>query len=216
LPTEYRPTRFGTEEGALGASDRLEDSRYRQVLADVSTPCFLFADKCRFDVTPSFRSDYATVFVEPSSDMSDDACKLLVDTMMSANASFAFACADAEYLCRNRYVARFGANNIEAWVGRDLGRYLPGVYWYTAFNQDAVAFVDIRSLNRIGAQRSEAARGVFRIEMPDGPGAWRLWDRELDAILCSAPGVFSLSRIRPELEGAPDLGGLLKLLAMWR
>ena len=216
-----RPTQFGADEDRPANSHALDDGpKYRRFLAKNPSDYFLFAEQCRYQIARSFRSGYGTIFVDPIDPglSDDDARALFAAFRADAAVVFAFACQSSEYLHRNRVFTRIGANQIESWVGRDLGRYLPGLYWLTSIRGARVAQIDQKALPT-GAPGFEFQLGqepAITIANPNPSTDWETWAESIDAFCESQSSIFSKNRILPELQAAGSYNELSAILARSR
>lgn len=67
-----------------------------------------------------------------SSETIDDVCiEKILTAYANANVEFGYAAEEEEYEYRNRIKVEVAGSEVEAWVGRNLSRYLSGFYYYT-------------------------------------------------------------------------------------
>lgn len=76
----------------------------------------------------------------------------------------------AEYTRRNRYFVTIGTNHIETWVGRDLRKYISGLYWRTGIGSD---LVKRHGVDDLSVTRGSVERGADGFARPPGGGALR-------------------------------------------
>lgn len=217
LPDPYRANRFGPSEnrssGALGAA-----GAYERFLAKNPQGHFLFAQRCRFDITSRFVSGYGTVFVDPAADgFEDEGANTLFEWLAEAT-EFAFACQSSEYHSRNRICVTLGQNTVEAWVGRDLRKYVPGVYWRTAASADVVSrFSLVRLANDLSnGEVQVSSRGRLYVRMGNASANWREWREAVGRACGKHRGLFCVDDVLERVRGAVDHSGFSAILAEWR
>lgn len=119
--------------------------------------------------------------------------------------AFGFACAPEELQHRNRVVVKQGCNVLESWVGRNIDKYVPGLYWMTLISDGLARThkIPIAALKRIANEYSELDGGQHLFRFFERPQDWRD-ARELAAMRASIPGVFDIDKIRPRLQAAEN------------
>jgi hypothetical protein len=216
LPPHQQPTRFGLEENAGRRSRRVANAeRFARFLSRGSGAYFLFADACRFSVFPNRFPGYAALLVEPTTKLSDEDARKLTNSLVDRGAVFALACADEEYEASNRYERTIGDNSVEAWVGRDLTRYLPGLYWHTVLHREFAGGVDLAALTEVAYTVDEYGDEFLQVDMARESTNWHNWRHSVDEVLRVSDGVFSLSQVRGDLDNAKDLIVLFDVLDLW-
>lgn len=80
---------------------------------------------------------------------------------------FFFAADRDEYEHRNRFKAEVGDSLVEAWVGRDLTRYLPGLYWRTMLPRDSAGHLDFA--DRVDGVLVAEPEGYVMLKMSGHP-----------------------------------------------
>jgi len=113
---------------------------------------------------------------------------------------YGFACAPDEHEHRNGH-EMWMINNprpAHGWVGRDIGRYVPGLYWLNLFSREFAERhkIDVSGLAaRTGADLRESLDGHV-LQLYDSPARWSEWSESIDDILFETPGFFSKRRVQ--------------------
>lgn len=217
---EYRPTHFASSERKPPAANRIADEeRYRSFLQRNASGFFLYADRCRYSVITEFLSGYGTVSVEPRGrDFDDNEGRSVFAAIARMGAMFSYACQVDEYYRRHRFVTQIGASVFETWVGRDLGKYLPGFYWLTGVSDSIAHRLRLPPFEDIlpNARHVLSSAGRRMIEMPWPSQEWRASAPMVDNLLEGVPGIFPMAAVHAELAGAADLAALMNIDLQWR
>ena len=119
---------------------------------------------------------------------------------------------------KNRACIQFGGATIEGWLGRDLEKKIPGLYWLTLISE-ALANrhnVSISSLAGAALEHSELGRGQHLFRFYDRPDEWR--DSVAVAGLYAAhAGIFNLELVKPQFDlSAKTIVEFAESLRKWR
>ena len=150
LPEPLRPVFFSEEESVKDKKDLVKDDRrFKRFRRDRSLGFFLFAEHCLYDISTR-PNDLAVIYVDPKEDADFmDLAPAFFESMSTTQPVFGYAADTKEREHRNRLFKEIGVNNIEAWVGRDPSKYVPGLYWHTLLSDQIVSDheVDIGALS---------------------------------------------------------------------
>ncbi len=87
----------------------------------------LYAD-IEFSQANSFAS--VTIFYErPFNDLLEKNSNKLLDTFIAKNAYYVHGGTFEEYYSKNKVKIELNGSSVETWIGRNLNKYLPGVFW---------------------------------------------------------------------------------------
>lgn len=143
--------------------------------------------------------------------------KTLVVHMAKAGPLFGYACAEKELFHRNRVFAKLDFGTSESWVGRDLSKYLPGLYWMTVVSETLAEQHGV-PLSKVGDDAIEHVTfdgGRHLFQFYERPDHWREHRRTMDALCSSLPGVFSIGVLPPKVAGPLSYQELRKILDPW-
>ena len=144
--------------------------------------------------------------------------RAFMERMATLAPTFGYACAWEEYLHRNQIVVKLRTGTLEAMLGKDASKYVPGLYWLTMLSESLSHQVPLDELE--GAAIEDAALGggmrIFRFH--DHPAKWRERVDELDALCDKLPGIFSIGVVRRKLALAKvtELSEYFKLTRPWQ
>jgi hypothetical protein len=217
LPDGLRPTHFTHSEGQLDKRDLLTDhERYTEFLRNNPLGFLLVGQKCEYDV--SLRGEqYSTLFVDVKTGLDEADVSRLFLAAVRAEAEYGFAATDAEYIHRNRIVHTIGENVVEAWVGRDLKRYVPGVYWRTLLSEQMVSDRDIdftRLPECISVER--CGERWFVLKVAGSAEEWPNYAEDLDSYCHLTDALFSIKDVQQESQVARDYLMLTRILGKWK
>ncbi len=197
-----KPLYYSSSEISRGQRKLIADHQsFELFLKKNSTGFFLSSSKVKIMFLRRGTGKYFTISVhESKGKLSVDDCLSILRALSIAGLRFGFGCDSDEYYSRNRYYTQIGANSIEAWVGRDLSRYLPGLYWITCLHSeellrlklDASAFPEYFSKPMI-------SEDYCAMQYYESAVDWKLHQARLDDACFANPNIFSLRRILPEL-----------------
>src|ERR1700741_2127263 len=92
---------------------------------------------------------------------------------------------------QHAYKMPFGKS--EGWVGRDLSKYLPGIYWITVIARDLALKFGLQSDNLPeGTSMLDFGPDYLAFRLFDRANQWRTHPEEIDTFCSWIPGIFSL------------------------
>lgn len=218
LPAPFRPSRYGAKEDGGGARELTDWSKYRAFLDKNAVGHFLFADAGVFDVgRATAATGTVTAFFDSRLEFDrGEAIGELPSTLVRGSAAFAFACASEEYASRNRIHHPALGSSGSAWVGRDLQRYVPGLYWRTEVACGEVARLGLElTADPTVAEVTRSESGVS-VRMTYASADWSLHAHQVDEMCEHSVGVFSRRRLERELVASMSLVEVIQLLARWK
>lgn len=211
LPPTLIPTRYslGEDEPRHPLSGRKAQS----MLTGRQRGFFLFAAGGTYDVSVARG---ANLILRCALEAESLALELLL-RMAAVQPLFGFACSSAERQSRNQIRVQLGANDIQAWVGRDLAKYLPGLYWLTLIPQKLAERHNIPLASLQGMAREffalDGGQHLFRFY--DHAENWRevAWITDFCA---KTPRVFNVEAVKREMSAATNFLEVSGLVARWR
>lgn len=218
LPSDIKPVRFSVEEGDETANGRVDDKpKFKAFIAKNEYGFFLFAERARYNVFLRSKGGFSSIVVDDDlgGRLTESDAVVILNALASAGSDFSFAASSDEYHHRNRYFRKLGANQFEAWIGRDLRKYLPGIYWLTALSKE-----HYDALSEMGGVPTTTVTQLdpehWLIKAFDNPASWQQHADRLDNWLATQPGFFSKRRIQAQLDAVSDMAALSELVGEWR
>jgi hypothetical protein len=215
LPPKLRPIYFTSGEKARSKSDRVDDTKRFNAFRARNTAGFGLVGPF---VSYNFRrstglNGVCSCFI----DVEPESAQQLMILMSKARPLFGFACKPEEYDQRNRVKTRLGQNSIEAWVGRDIRKYIPGLYWLTLVPEPLLKqhHVPLSALTATAAEHLKLENGQHLLRFYPRPEDWETVGKVAE--LCSnVPGIFDVEEIKPWLLTVNNYTELDSLLVDWK
>jgi hypothetical protein len=215
LTTPLRPAHFSHEEHVENGADRIENqARLSAFLAESKSGLFLLGKGITYSIRAApGRPLVCDCFLDVEPEI---AMQFLVQ-MSASQPVFGFACAPEEREHRNRLATQQGVRRIEAWVGRDTKKYVPGLYWLTLLS-DSLAKrhgVPVSALAAVAQEHVALGLGQHLFRFYNRPEDWQR--TSIVADLCaSLAGVFDIEAVRPSVDAAKDFLELNLVLQNWK
>lgn len=206
LPEPLRATRHSEGEDEVG-----------RPIEDISAPLgsILWAQQANYHAwAPGGQ-------VECTCEFKDKAAPLIrgfMERMARLDPAFAFASAWDEYRHRNELDVRLRSVRIQTFIGKDLRKHIPGVYWLTLL-PDALSArhgVRLAKLEEAALEHVPLGGGQRLFRFHDEPGAWRGRTQELDELCAALPGVFNIADLRSRLVGVTEEREFDAVVDPWR
>lgn len=134
LPESLRPTHFniGEDEPRVSLTGL---PKIPTVLQGQTLGYFLYGPGLIYDITPGAEGASLTCDLELPLGLVEE----LMIRLAVFRPLYGYAAAPEERLARNRVYHQLGINKIEAWVGRDPRKWLPGLYWLNLISEEMAA-----------------------------------------------------------------------------
>ncbi len=212
------PVTYGSNESRTGTGKMVGSTEAFMEFREAN-PCgfFLFAPSCRYDVTIRNGEECSVIMAEPDSGVFEIPDVLGILSALSSSASFAFACSLDEYHHRNMYSVKMGMNQVEAWVGRDVSKYLPGMYWITAFSEETARRIGGLPFDSVPPVEIHVlGAGLTALVLYPNAADWQDNVECVDRFCLHHAAFFSLPAIMPALKRASSFIELTSILGQWR
>lgn len=144
--------------------------------------------------------------------------RAFMERMAPLDPIFGFACAWEENCHRNQIIARLRVGTLEAFVGSDLSKRVPGLYWLTLLSERLAARhgVPLAGLEAAALEHVALGGGLRLFRFHDHPAKWRERADEVDALCTALPGVFDIADLRARLVGVTEQRELYAIIDPWR
>jgi len=204
LPEEVALHDAGVDEGKVSEKSILDDpKRFNQFLKENKYGFYLF-NKLKKSVSANVsflvgdRNPYIYYFQD------DRRCKILIknvyviiESYILANALLAYACYDEEREYKNRIYVRFEVETVEAWVGRDIKRYLPGIYWITWISNRYASMHKLSPVEiaaEVGAEIRSLHDGHL-LQLGQHPSEWRNYLEKIKKYTAGKDNIFFVDKV---------------------
>ncbi|MBP1153160.1 hypothetical protein EVC37_26020 [Methylocaldum sp. BRCS4] len=220
LPEPIRPVYFAEDEGKIIKANVLSDEvRFHDFRKANPTGFFLYAEnKVLFDVSTR-RVGYAEVTLYLTEGLPSELAVTFFRSLAEHQPVFGFGCDEEEYKHRHRYYITIGKNHIEDWIGRNLEKYVSGVYWYTLLSdgllkQHGVKLADL-SIEAV-ATETLGDGSLHLLKFFEKPEDWQQNAKRLDDLCERVNGVFSRRFVEAAVAGITDYLKYDEAIAHWR
>ena len=179
LPDPLKPLQYASGERMPKAETQMvsDNERFASFVKQNPTGFMLVNQKLRYNFVRRSNNSYFLITVDAGKkDLPEDFALSVISALCAVDVAFAFVCEESEYYHRNRVFRTFGDSNVEAWIGRELKRYLPGLYWITIISRTEC---DQRAWNF-----SDFPRKYKNLNISEKHLAMQLYDRADDWNAC--------------------------------
>src|SRR5262249_53736324 len=141
----------------------------------------------------------------------------LFEVMACSGADFGFAATNEEYEHRNRIFVTLGEAHIASWVGRDLKKYVPGLFWRTMLSHRLISerMIDLSNPPKCVCTELVGDCAVL-LKIEGRITAWRDHAEEIDRFCEVTPGFFSTVRVEDAVACAKNYLMFNQAIADWR
>lgn len=197
LPVPVRPLYFAEDEGRIVKANVLSDERrFEDLLKRNSTLGFhLYSEDKKTSVylqTWGLGDDFVSLDLEI-----EDHAKYVTDCIMCLlehGPIYGFACDLEERYHRNYHIMKIAPWTFTHYIGRDLNKYIPGVYWYTLISDGLLERhrVSLADLSVEAISTETMGDGSLQLlRFFDQADEWQQNQQRLDDLCERVPGMFS-------------------------
>ena len=176
------------------------------------------SDGCRlYDLKISPSERLAVLYLDMSEDIEESIIPFF-ETIVSADPEFAYAADLSERNHRNRCCKTIGMNQISDWVGRDIWKYVPGLYYCTLFSERLIRMhnIDFAPLASAALSHVELGSGEFHLlRFFDNAAAWKAKAATLDDLCDRTVGIFSIHKVLCSLADINNLMDYDEVISRW-
>ena len=145
----------------------------------------------------------------------DDLCDLMRN-LVDHGLGFGLIAEWEEYIHRNQYVHPLPSDQVQAWVGRDLSKYLPGLYWTNILSIELAKKYHIeKSPLPVETKAFDFGRSHLACRLFNRPGDWASYAGQIDTYCENNSRIFSLRRVHGQLRKASNYLELVRQLKNW-
>lgn len=218
LPKPFYPTYFSDSEGVVNKQNDLYEDKERFLKFRVANPLgfFLYCPSCTIDI--DFNEDETcNLFIEITKKVSYSKAFDLIKVFLSISPVYAFACDWEEYVARNKLFKQFDNYSLEAFVGRDADKYLPGLYWGNLLSRALMEHhsISIENITKHAYLAKELNNDYFWVQMYENSGNWKENCNRIDDICNSLDNVFSKKAVFDQVASIEDREAYDKFLDQW-
>ncbi|MHB8968809.1 MAG: hypothetical protein ACYC57_11235 [Thermoleophilia bacterium] len=221
LPDAIRPVYYAEDERRIIKENVLSDTEcFQAFLNDNPLGFILHAPKGVEYGVNIWNGRLSSVSLYLSAESNLELVVDFISALIELGPVFGYACEGDEYDHRNRHYMTIGINHMESWVGRDLDKYISGVYWHTLLTDELLSrhSVKLADLTSEAISCEVLGDGSYHLlKFFEYPYDWKQNAKRLDDLCERVDGVFSMRPLESELSGTdfthpfdPDLNKILK------
>lgn len=220
LPEAIKPVYYTADEGRINKSNLvLNVDKYEEFKNKNPLGFMLYVNKdIYFDISLG-EGDYCRVDLYSEVELAEELIVSFFEVLAQSDPFFGLGCEIEEYEHRNITFKQIGANAISSWVGRDLKKYVSGVYWYTFFSD---RILDAHGID-LATLLTEAVKihlkgnsGLHLLRFFESSKDWVENRERLDSLCEKVDGVFSKKSIDNRIENIDNYLEYSAALREWR
>jgi hypothetical protein len=177
---------------------------------------FLHSNSGLYDVSLQDNS-FSTICFFSNETLDDDSIVSILSAYANANAEFGYAAEEEEYEYRNRIKVEVSGSEVEAWVGRNLSRYLSGFYYYTLISSNQINQKEIDSeavkVNAISSLKINEHSIIYKFF--ESPDSWHSEKDRIDDICRASKNVFYKKDVETEAHKAKNVMEFIMKTREW-
>ena len=141
-----------------------------------------------------------------------------MEHMAAVKPVFGFASAWDEYAHRNEIDVRLRLYREQSIVGKDVSKYVPGLYWVTLLPSGLAERhgVPLSEVRQAALEHVDLGGGQRLFRFHDHPSKWRERTDELDGLCAALPGIFNIAALRARLVGVTEEKEYEAIVDPWR
>ena len=208
------PQKYGLSE--RGRRHLLDDTGNNKIATMIESQqgFFLFAPDIKYNIEAVPQNSYCHVTAFSHTDIIQTFSSRLLGAMAAARTDFAFVATWDEYVHRNRCVKELRSSSLEFWVGRNLNKYIPGIYFKTIIPINRMPIIHICNSPFVASgflnNDQYVAMGTC-----DVASRWKQHREDVDEWLASNNLFFAKSRVLQELGETATREEILDAQAKW-
>jgi len=167
LPDNICLKYLGVNEGVINKRDVIsEEKLLNEYIAENPQGFFAFSEG-KANANIEFENEYSSISMY-CDDESSGELALNVDKIFGSfikyNAYYIYSALDLEFRNKNKAIVQQNTDTIEFWLGRDINRYLPGIYWRNWVSEEYQDFLKINIhevIDQAGLEEYDLGNGVY-------------------------------------------------------
>ena len=221
FPEKYIPVYFSEDEGKVDAPKNLWANKDRLHSFIESNPLGFSASSKLCDFDFDFPSQgYSTLLINlKKGDFSVDALDAMFKLLTEMKPVFCIACEWEEYKHRNQIIKRVGQSTVESFVGTDLTKFIPGLYFKT--------LLSIELLDRFGVDIEHLKQNFNGIELLndgahflvtafDDSSDWVSNAEHIETFCSETQGFFSKKEVEESIEDCTSSFQVISKIKPWK
>lgn len=220
LLEKYTPQYLGEHENRHKSDIPLTDEKAADCFYDNNTVgFFVHAENCCYDMSLGSTSPHELKVYIEDSEMDISWAVDLFHRMHRLGAIYGFCCQLEEQDYRNKLVCALPKmdGRYEAWVGRDISKYIPGLYGITYISSEQITEKQLdTSLLLSNAESSyEYEDSSILFVFFSNLANWSQYTAKLDSLCNEVEGIFSNYEVARQAESLNEFWQLHELFRKW-
>lgn len=219
LSDSVRPVYFGNAENKPPKTQLLSDRDSFQAFAQENRAGYFLFGHDTLMLNISFSEMKTRISFSGLDGVSAEVLDEIFSVLSALSPKFGFACLQEELNHRNRLIDNLDIGTIESWVGRDLNKYIPGVYWKTFFSERLLEThelnIDMLRFEELEVTLTKLGAG-WLISYFENAEDWVGVSQTIDARCKSLDGLFSITNIRNESKKFSNYFEYDEYLSAWK
>jgi hypothetical protein len=221
LPIRIRPKYYHYAEGRITKSEgEIDESEKFREYCRVHDKGFFLTNK-RYSINLDECNPMGiTAWLTGRHPIPMDECFSFIELCSYYNCKFCAGCDQREFEYRNHFTGRGEIFSLSTYLGRDVQKYFPGVYWLTGFSKRHAKKLGV-NLKKIESRAIESHAfgkdGDFVLyQFFEKPAEWALHADRLDEICEHTNGIFSKREVLLETGTPPTYDSLDSVTDKWK
>jgi len=177
---------------------------------------FLHSNEGLYDVSLQ-KDSFSTICFFPKVALKEEILLEIIKAYISADSAFGYAAECEEHEYRNRIRIEVAGSEIESWVGRNLSKYLPGLYYLTFISkkQAEEKSIEIESLKINSISYIDMPNQAVLFKFYENSTLWTKNKEKIDQICRSERGVFCKDEVEQCASKAENVMDFIMKTREW-
>lgn len=164
-----------------------------------------------------YENTFSTVCFYPVGKLDEINVLNVLKAYALAHAEFGYAADIEEFEHRNRIKVEFSGSAAESWVGRNLSKYLSGLYYLTLISKGQLndKSIDTEILVSHATKYIELADGVVLFKFFESAEKWKFERDKLDRLCYESHNIFSKAEVENEAQSAANVMDFIMKARSW-
>jgi len=208
---------IGEEEKRTKSDVQLKDTELTQrFISEHKEGFFLHSSKGLFNIS-TYERTFSTVCFYPFGRLVDKDVINVLKACASAHAEFGYAADEEEYKYRNRIKVEFSGSEAESWVGRNLSKYLSGLYYFTLLSRKQISdkSIDFEELKASAISLFQLTDDVVLLKFFENSELWEAEKDKIDQLCRSNKNIFCKDEVVVEAQCSTNVMDFIMKTRAW-
>lgn len=219
LPKNIRFQHAGANEGKVDVNNIFNDKKDFLNFCEINTRgFFIFGENLEGNVELRKEKNKSSVTISFSDSDAVNYCQYidnLITSFVGAEPYYVYAASDKEIYAKHYIEIKQDDGSMAAWLGRDIDKYLPGIYWKNWISKKYISNIEIPIdyiLDSLNLKSTDTGKGIYFENEND----FNAWKNKIDAVNKLAEkynNIFSIQKVDVSQIKTPI--DLIKLQKLW-